>query len=258
MLPISPVLPTLMGQIEERLEQCCAQLPPLVLPDNHPGSRPMASWIDHTLLKPEAKPAQIVQLCEEARAYEFYSVCINPLYVGLASQALAGSAVQVCTVVGFPLGATPTRVKVCETRACLEQGAREIDMVIPVGLLRAGEYEAVLEDIQAVVEAAHAMSALVKVILEMALLNFKEKIAGCLLSQAAGAEFVKTSTGFGPGGATLADVELMRRVVGPSMGVKAAGGVRSLADARAMLACGATRLGSSAGVIIMQELAAGK
>ena len=196
----------------------------------------MAAWIDHTLLKPEAKPAQIVQLCEEARAYEFYSVCINPLYVGLASQALAGSPVLVCTVVGFPLGATPTRVKVYETRTCLESGAREIDMVIPVGLLRAGEYEAVLEDIQAVVESAHAMGALVKVILEMALLNRKEKIAGCLISQAAGAEFVKTSTGFGPGGATLADVELMRRVVGSQMGVKAAGGVRSLADARAMLA----------------------
>jgi deoxyribose-phosphate aldolase len=257
MLPISPSLPR-VSQIEERVEQFCVQLPPLVLPDNHPGSRSMASWIDHTLLKPDATPAQITRLCEEARAYDFFSVCINPLYVGLAHQELAGSPVQVCTVVGFPLGASPTRVKVYETRACLEKGAREIDMVIPVGLLRAGEYDAVLEDIQAVTETAHAMNALVKVILEMALLNEKEKIAGCLISQAAGAEFVKTSTGFGPGGATLGDVELMRRVVGPHIGVKAAGGVRSLADARAMLAAGATRLGSSAGVIIMQQLEAGE
>jgi deoxyribose-phosphate aldolase len=258
MLPTSPPLLTQVSQIRELVEQYCDQLPPLVLPDHHPGSRGMATWIDHTLLKPEAKPAQIVQLCQEARAYDFFSVCINPLYVGLANQSLAGSPVQVCTVVGFPLGATPTRVKVYETRSCLERGAREIDMVIPVGLLRAGEYDAVLEDIQAVVETAHAMGALVKVIQEMALLDRKEKITACLISQAAGAEFVKTSTGFGPGGATLADVELMRRVVGPHMGVKAAGGVRSLADARAFLAAGATRLGSSAGVIIMQELAAGK
>ncbi len=258
MLPTSPATLTQVSQIEELLAQYCAQLPPLALPQLPEEGRGMAGFIDHTLLKPEAKPAQIVQLCEEARAYDFYSVCINPLYVALANQALAGSRVAVCTVVGFPLGATPTAVKVFETRDCLEKGAREIDMVIPVGLLRAGQYEAVLEDIRAVVEAAHPAGALVKVILEMALLDHTEKIAGCLISQAAGAEFVKTSTGFGPGGATLADVELMRRVVGPQMGVKAAGGVRSLADAQAMLAAGATRLGSSAGVIIMQELAAGK
>jgi len=258
MPPTDPAAPTLAGRITDLVDQYCAELPPLVLPENHPGSRSMASWIDHTLLKPDARPAQIVQLCEEARAHEFYSVCINPLYVGLANQLLADSPVRVCTVVGFPLGATPTRVKVYETRACLEKGAREIDMVIPVGLLRAGDYEAVLDDIQAVTETAHAMDALVKVILEMALLNEREKIAGCLLSQAAGAEFVKTSTGFGPGGATVADVQLMRRVVGPQMGVKAAGGVRSLADARAMLAAGANRLGSSAGVIIMRELLGGE
>jgi deoxyribose-phosphate aldolase len=246
------------AQVRELTAEYARQLPPLVLPEGHPGCRSMAARIDHTLLKPEAQPVQIVTLCEEARRYSFASVCINPLYVALAAEKLAGSPVLTCTVVGFPLGATPTRVKVFETRACLENGAREIDMVIPIGLLRAGEYQAVFDDIMAVTETTHAAGALVKVILEMALLDQEQKIAGCLLTKAAGADFVKTSTGFGPGGATSADVELMRRVVGRDLGVKAAGGVRSLADARAMLAAGATRLGSSAGVKIMQELEAEK
>jgi deoxyribose-phosphate aldolase len=225
-------------------------LPLHVAPD---AGRSMASWIDHTLLKPEAVPAQIDALCAEALRYSFASVCINPLYVAQAASLLKDSPVLVCTVVGFPLGATPTRVKVAETRACMEMGAAEIDMVLPVGLLRAGEYAAVLEDIQSVAAAAHAQRALLKVIFENALLDDLAKVAACLLCKEAGADFVKTSTGFGPGGATLADVALMRRVIGPQMGVKAAGGVRSLADARAFLSAGATRLGSSSGVKIMQE-----
>jgi deoxyribose-phosphate aldolase len=215
----------------------------------------MAAWIDHTLLKPQATPEQIENLCEEARQYSFASVCINPVYVPLCARLLKGSPVLVCTVVGFPLCATFTETKVEETRLSIANGAREIDMVIPVGLLKGGDVEAVYEDIQRVVEVSHARGAIVKVILEMALLTRYEKILGCLLSQSAGADFVKTSTGFGPGGATVEDVELMRRVVGPEMGVKAAGGVRSLADALAMLNVGATRLGSSAGVKIMQESA---
>lgn len=242
-----------LQQVRALLEEYAHQLPPLVLPEGHPGDRPIASWIDHTLLKPEALPEQIIQLSREALQFQFAAVCVNPLYVTLVARLLAESPVRTCCVVGFPLGATPTRVKAFETRVCMEEGAQEIDMVIPIGLLRAGEYAAVLEDIQAVTEATHSQGGLVKVILEMALLNQQEKIAGCLLAKAAGADFVKTSTGFGPGGATLADVELMRRVVGPSMGVKAAGGVRTLADARAMLLAGATRLGSSAGVKIVQE-----
>lgn len=229
-------------------------LPDLRLPVGHPGSRSMAAWIDHTLLKPEATPEQVEKLCAEARQYEFASVCINPIYVPLAHRALAGSKVLVCTVVGFPLGATLTGAKGEETRLAIEAGANEIDMVIPVGLLKGGQYEAVADDVRHIVEISHARSAVVKVILEMALLNRFEKIMGCLICQMAGADFVKTSTGFGPGGATLEDVELMRRVVGPDLGVKAAGGVRSLADAQAMLQAGATRLGSSSGVKIIQEL----
>ncbi|MBE0699647.1 MAG: deoxyribose-phosphate aldolase [Anaerolineaceae bacterium] len=231
------------------------RLPDLVLPDGHPGSRSFAAWVDHTLLKPEATPEQIEKLCAEARQYQFASVCINPLFVPLAADLLAGSPVLVCTVIGFPLGATLSQVKAEETRQAIGAGAREVDMVIPVGMLKGERYETVANDIQSVVEAAHPAGAVVKVILEMALLSRFEKIIGCLISQTAGADFVKTSTGFGPGGATLEDVELMRRVVGPRMGVKAAGGVRSLADARAMLLAGATRLGTSAGVKIMQEAA---
>jgi deoxyribose-phosphate aldolase len=218
----------------------------------------LAQWIDHTLLKPEATPDQIKALCKDALQYQFASVCINPIYVKLAAPLLAGSSVKVCTVVGFPLGAVPTRTKVFETRQAMRQGAAEIDMVIAVGLLKSGHIRLVLDDIHAVVEAAHSKGQIVKVILEMALLNRYEKIMGCLLAQAAGAEFVKTSTGFGPGGATQEDVELMRRVVGPvdQMGVKAAGGIRTLADAMNMLEAGATRLGTSAGVKLALESAA--
>ena len=219
---------------------------------------PPTRYIDHTLLKPEASPAQIKQLCAEARQYQFASVCINSLHVPLAYQALLGSEVKTCTVVGFPLGASPTAVKVTETEIAIGAGAAAIDMVMAVGLLKGGEWTAVLEDVRALADACHASGAILKVILEMGLLTRREKILACLISQAAGADFVKTSTGFIAGGATVEDVELMRRVVGPSMGVKAAGGVRSLDDARAMLQAGATRLGSSAGVKIAQGLAVEK
>ncbi len=231
-----------------------ANLPPLEMPANSDLSEiPIASWIDHTLLKPEATPDQIEKLCGEAAQYGFASVCVNPIYVPLCSRLLEGSGIPVCSVVGFPLGATLPAAKAEETELAIEFGAREIDMVVAIGLLRGGDYPQVAEDIMRVVEVAHSGGAIVKVILEMALLDRRQKILGCLLSQLAGADFVKTSTGFGPGGATTEDVELMRRAVGPVMGVKAAGGVRSLGDARAMLQAGATRLGSSSGVKIVQE-----
>lgn len=218
-----------------------------------PAAAALERLIDHTILKADALPIQVERLCEEARAHHFAAVCVNSVYVPLAAHLLAGSDTAVCTVVGFPLGASLTPAKVAETHAAAEAGAVEIDMVIPVGLLKGEEYAAVLEDIRAVVAAAHAHGALVKVILENCYLNRREKIIACLLCKEAGAEFVKTSTGFGPTGATAEDVQLMRRVVGAKLGVKAAGGVRSLADARAMLAAGATRLGTSSGVRLIQE-----
>ena len=228
-------------------------LPPLPALPEPPSGGAIASWIDHTLLKPEADAAQIENLCHQAREYGFASVCVNPAFVPLAGQLLAGTSVLVCSVVGFPLGATLTDVKVFETQACLQAGAGEIDMVINIGALKGGDYASVFEDIGAVVQAAHARDAVVKVILEMALLTRREKIIACLLSKTAGADFVKTSTGFGPGGATAEDVELMRRVVGAEMGVKAAGGIRSLADFYTMVRAGANRIGASAGVAIVQE-----
>jgi deoxyribose-phosphate aldolase len=229
------------------------RLPDLQLPDGHPGNRPVASWIDHTLLKAEATPEQIHRLCEEARDNQFATVCVNPVYVPLARRLLDGSGVLVCSVVGFPLGATLVDVKGEETRFAIDAGAQEIDMVVQIGLLKAGEYNAVADDIQRVVEVSHPLGAKVKVILEMALLTRFEKIMGCLLSRMENADFVKTSTGLSTGGATVEDVELMRRVVGLQTEVKAAGGIRSLADARAMLNAGATRLGTSAGVKLVQE-----
>lgn len=245
----------ILTELIARAEAYQLNLPELRLPEGHPDGRPIARWIDHTLLKPEATPEQIDQLCAEAREAKFASVCVNSLYAGQARRLLEGSGVLACVVVGFPLGAMLSQAKAAETRLAIEAGAQEIDMVLPVGLLRARQYAAVFEDIGQVVETAHARGALVKVILETVLLNRFEKIMGCLVSQAAGADFVKTSTGFNTGGATLEDVELMRRVVGPLTGVKAAGGVRSLADAVAFLRAGATRLGSSSGVKIVQEAA---
>jgi deoxyribose-phosphate aldolase len=217
------------------------------------NAKTLAQMIDHTLLKPEATPAQIEALCAEAKEYEFATVCVNPIHVKLAARALAGAPVDVCTVVGFPLGATPTAVKVFETEQALADGAAEIDMVIPIGALKAGDEKAVREDIAAVVEAAHAAGGVVKVIIEAALLSDEEKKLACTLAVAAGADFVKTSTGFGPGGATRPDVSLMRDVVGAEVGVKAAGGSRSYADAQGMVEAGANRLGASAGVRLVSE-----
>lgn len=218
-----------------------------------PHNRDIARLIDHTLLKADASQDQIAQLCYEARTYHFASVCVNPAHVKLAAQLLKGSDVPVCTVVGFPLGATAATVKAFETQQAIRDGAREIDMVINIGALKSEDYQVVYEDIASVVRAAHAGNAIVKVIIEAALLTDEEKVVACQLSKAAGADYVKTSTGFGPGGATAADVTLMRRVVGPAMGIKAAGGVGSYADAQTMIAAGATRIGASAGVRITKQ-----
>jgi deoxyribose-phosphate aldolase len=216
-----------------------------------PGS--VAGMIDHTLLKPDATRADIERLCREAAEFSFATVCVNPAWVALAAARLRGSGVGVCSVVGFPLGATTADVKAFETRRAIFDGAAEIDMVINVGALKSGDLRTVERDIEAVVEPCRACGVGSKVIIEAALLTDDEKVAACTLSKAAGADFVKTSTGFGPGGATAADVALMRRVVGAEMGVKAAGGVRDLAGVKAMLAAGATRVGASAGVKIVQE-----
>lgn len=236
-------------KISEAYEQNLPE-PPVVA--YHPGDS-LARYIDHTLLKPEATPQQIEKVCAEAREFHFASVCVNPIYVPLVNTHLHGSDVAVCSVVGFPLGAVPTETKLSEVEYCLEHGATEIDMVIPVGLMKAGEYGRVLDDIQSVVDTTHLAEGIVKVILETALLTRSEKVTACLLCQAAGADFVKTSTGFGPGGATVEDVSLMSSVVGLTMGVKASGGVRTYASAMAMIRAGATRLGSSSGVKIIQE-----
>jgi deoxyribose-phosphate aldolase len=215
--------------------------------------RHLASMIDHTLLKPEAIRAQVEQLCDEAKQHGFASVCVNPTHVRLCAQRLKGSLVKVCTVVGFPLGATLPEVKAFETQQALEAGATEIDMVINIGALKSQDNDLVARDMAVVVRAAHAGNALVKVIIEAALLTDDEKATACQLAQSAGADFVKTSTGFGPGGATVEDVALMRRVVGSTMGIKAAGGIRTLADAQKMIAAGATRIGASASVKMMAE-----
>jgi deoxyribose-phosphate aldolase len=212
----------------------------------------IAAMIDHTLLRPEATRAEIVKLCSEARQYGFATVCINPYWVPLASSELEGSAVRVCTVAGFPLGATSTQAKVAEAAVALRAGAREIDMVMNVGAMRSGDFDAVKLDMRAVVQVCHDAGAIVKVILETALLDDQQKTAACGLAQAAGADFVKTSTGFGPAGATAHDVALMRAAVGPRMGVKAAGGIRTIEDFRAMAAAGANRIGASASVKIVE------
>lgn len=209
--------------------------------------------IDHTLLKPDATQDQVAQLCYEARKYGFASVCVNPSYVKLCSDLLKDSEVVVCTVIGFPLGATSTETKVFEAQKSLRDGATEVDMVINVGGLKSHDYELVERDIAAVARAVHAGGAILKVIIEAALLTDEEKVAACQLAKVAGADFVKTSTGFGPGGATAEDVALMRRVVGSAMGVKASGGIRSYADAKKMIAAGASRIGASASVKIAQE-----
>ncbi|MCU1233393.1 MAG: deoxyribose-phosphate aldolase [Candidatus Solibacter sp.] len=216
----------------------------------------IAALIDHTILKADATREDIVKVCREARQYSFASVCVNPYWVPLVRSELAGTPVKVCTVVGFPLGATSTDAKVCETVGAIRAGAQEIDMVINVGALRSGDTAAVLSDIQAVVKAAHAGGAIVKVILETALLNDEQKTLASRLSKQAGADFVKTSTGFSTSGATAHDIALMRAAVGPLLGVKASGGIRTLDDVKTMTAAGATRIGASASVKIVEATAA--
>lgn len=211
-----------------------------------------AQMIDHTLLKADAKREQIVKLCEEAKKYEFASVCVNPTWIKDCAEMLAGSPVKVCTVIGFPLGANTSTVKAFETKNAIENGAGEIDMVINIGALKDGNYDLVREDIKAVVDAANG--TLVKVIIETCLLTDEEKVKACELSVEAGADFVKTSTGFSTGGATAEDIALMRKTVGPDLGVKASGGVRSLEDMKLMVENGATRIGASSGVAIMEGL----
>jgi deoxyribose-phosphate aldolase len=217
--------------------------------------RSIARLIDHTNLRPEAAREDILRLCREARQYEFASVCVNPYWAPLAASELAGTPVKVCTVVGFPLGATSTESKVAETAAAVRVGAQEIDMVINIGALRSGDGDAVRHDIQAVVREARQGGAIVKVILETALLEDSQKVTACRLAREAGADFVKTSTGFGPSGATVHDVALMRQAVGQEMGVKAAGGIRTLEELRKMVAAGATRIGSSSSVKIVEATA---
>jgi deoxyribose-phosphate aldolase len=213
----------------------------------------IARLIDHTLLKPDATQAQIAQLCHEARQYGFAAVCVNPTHVKLCADLLQGSEVAVCTVVGFPLGATPPEVKSYESQQAIDDGATEVDMVINVGALKGGEHDLVERDIAMVTRTCHNNSVVCKVIIEAALLTREEKTKACELAKRAGADYVKTSTGFGPGGATVADVALMRQVVGPAMGIKAAGGIRSYEDAKGMVEAGATRIGASAGIAIVQE-----
>lgn len=214
----------------------------------------VAAAIDHTVLKPDATPEQIVKLCAEAKKYGFAAVCVQPCWVELAAKELAGSAVKVATVIGFPHGATLSSVKAFEAAETARLGATEVDMVINVGQLKAGNRKFVEDDIRAVAEASHKHGAILKVIIEACLLTWEEKIAACELSVKAGADFVKTSTGFSTSGATAEDVALMRSVVGPEIGVKAAGGIRTAADAVAMLNAGASRIGASASIAIVREL----
>lgn len=218
-----------------------------------PVGAEIASWIDHTLLKPEATGGQVKKLCEEARQYHFAAVCVNPVYVTLARSLLKGTEVGVSAVIAFPLGAMLPEDKVHEARRVIENGASEVDMVVNIGAIKGGAYGLVLNEIQLVTKAAHERKAIVKVIIEAALLTEREKILACLLSKTAGGDFVKTSTGFGPSGATVEDVGLMRRVVGAWMGVKAAGGIRTCQEALRMIDAGANRIGSSAGVSILKE-----
>jgi deoxyribose-phosphate aldolase len=216
----------------------------------------VAQYIDHTLLKPDATAEQISRLCSEAGEHHFAAVCVNPCNIRQCAELLRGTSVVVCSVVGFPLGATMPEVKAYEAEHVIWDGATEVDMVINIGALKGGDYALVQRDIEAVVHVAHRSRALTKVIIEAALLTDDEKVKACTLAKAAQADYVKTSTGFGPGGATLHDVELMRRTVGPDMGVKAAGGIRDYETAKEMIAAGATRIGASAGVKILQESAA--
>lgn len=221
------------------------------------AAREVARYIDHTLLKPDATRDEILKVCEEGVRFGFASVCINPIWVRDAACALRGSGVKVCTVIGFPLGANEPDTKTYEARRAIFDGASELDMVINVGALKSGDHDLVSRDIRGVTEVAHEVGYICKVIIETALLTDDEKVSACLIAKEAGADFVKTSTGFSKGGATAADVALMRRAVGGQMGVKASGGVRDLKQAQEMIHAGATRIGASVGVKIIQEIVGG-
>lgn len=228
------------------------KLPELNLEIKLPTGNEIAGWIDHTLLKPNATSTDINRLCAEATEYEFATVCVNPIYVAQCSKLLHGMKSKVCSVIGFPLGASTTNIKVQETKQAIEDGASEIDMVIDIGALKSGDYKKVLEEIIVINQALHSNASL-KVIVENCFLDRKEKIISSILCKQAQVSFIKTSTGFGPSGATVEDVELMRRIVGADIGVKAAGGIRTYADAMAMIRAGATRIGASASVAILLE-----
>lgn len=221
---------------------------------NLDDARTVAALIDHTLLKPEATQQDIARVCEQARQFQFASVCINPCWVSLAAEELAGTGVHVCTVVGFPLGANDLRTKIAEADLALTRGAKEIDMVQNIGALRSREYHVVYKEIGDLADIARSYGGFLKVILETCLLTDEEKVTACRLAQQSQADFVKTSTGFSTGGATVADVQLMRRTVGEKMGVKASGGIRTLEHLRQMVAAGANRIGASSGVAIIKEL----
>lgn len=243
----------MLSEIVSKVREYEKSLP--ALPKSEPFHPPLSSYLDCALHSPESTPAMVEELCSKAREQHYASVFVNPIYVTHARQYLDGSGVHVGTVAGFPLGGFPTRAKVAEAKIYLEMGADEIDMVISVGMLKTGEYQYVLEEIQQMAEVIHGKGGLLKVILEMVLLNRFEKIIGCLLARSAGADFVKTSTGFSSGGATVEDVELMRRVVGPPdvMGVKAAGGIHTLDDVMKMINAGANRLGTRLAAEILEE-----
>ncbi len=220
------------------------------------NSQDLARLIDHTLLKPDAKFAEVETLCEEARRHGFASVCVNPFWVTAAATALQGSPVKVCTVIGFPLGANRTETKLAEANLALTQGAHELDMVLNIGALKTGIEQVVANDIRAIADAAHSGGAILKVILETCLLTDAEKELACRIAVDSGADFVKTSTGFAKSGATAEDIALMRRMVGPELGVKASGGIRTYEDALRMVAAGATRIGASASVAIVSGASA--
>lgn len=230
------------------------RLPELVTQPNFSEARGLAAVIDHTLLKPDATAEDITCVCEQAIEFGFAAICINPCWVSLAAKLVSGSGVRVCTVAGFPLGANITRTKVYEAGIAREQGATEIDMVMNIGALRGGELHLVHKDISDVAEVVRRSGGLLKVIIETGLLSDAQKVSACRLAVDGGADFVKTSTGFASGGATVADVRLMRETVGDRAGVKASGGIRTLASLRELIAAGATRIGASASVDIIKEL----
>lgn len=244
-------LDKLIDRIAEEIYQKISQENNGTVNTSITSNEDLASIIDHTILKPDATEADVTKVCEEAREYKFKSVCVNTHYVTLVSRLLKGSGVDTCCVVGFPLGASSTRAKVDETYDAIKNGANEIDMVINIGALKSGDWDTVKRDIEGVVNASRNR-ALVKVILETALLNDEEIIRACTIAKMSGADFVKTSTGFAKGGATIEDVALMRKVVGPKMGVKASGGIRDTETARAMVRAGATRIGASSSVDIVK------